>query len=141
MLSQPTISATPPSAPGLDQEALFALGMEQVRALSGSVWTDHNLHDPGITILELAAYALTDLTYRASYPLEDLLATSSGNAANMAGQFFTPRQVLHNRAWTSIRGRLPQVDDRPCRTLKNAWLRPNRLRFVADPVKGLLPVR
>ena len=42
--------------------ALFALGMEQIRALSGTVWTDHNLHDPGVTILELAAYALTDLT-------------------------------------------------------------------------------
>lgn len=27
-------------------------------------WTAHNTHDPGITVLELLAYALTDLQYR-----------------------------------------------------------------------------
>ena len=35
-----------------------------IRALSGKVWTDHNLHDPGITTLEALCYALTDLGYR-----------------------------------------------------------------------------
>jgi len=29
-------------------------------------WTTHNTHDPGITVLELLAYALTDLQYRSS---------------------------------------------------------------------------
>jgi hypothetical protein len=29
-------------------------------------WTDHNTHDPGITVLELLAYALTDLHHRSS---------------------------------------------------------------------------
>jgi hypothetical protein len=27
-------------------------------------WTDHNTHDPGVTVLELLAYALNDLQYR-----------------------------------------------------------------------------
>ena len=27
-------------------------------------WTEHNMHDPGITVLEVLAYALTDLQYR-----------------------------------------------------------------------------
>ncbi|WP_201747752.1 hypothetical protein [Dyadobacter flavalbus] len=35
-----------------------------IRALSGKRWTDHNLHDPGITTLEVLCYALTDLGYR-----------------------------------------------------------------------------
>jgi uncharacterized protein len=135
MLSQPTISGTPPADPGLDQAALFALGMEQIRTLSGAVWSDHNTHDPGITILELATYALTDLTYRANFPLEDLLATKADNAASMAGQFFTSRQVLHNRAWTEADYRKLIID---LPDVKNAWLRPNPLRFVADPVKGIL---
>ena len=26
-------------------------------------WTDSNLHDPGITVVELLVYALSDLTY------------------------------------------------------------------------------
>jgi hypothetical protein len=29
-------------------------------------WTEHNTHDPGITVLELLAYALTDLIHRSS---------------------------------------------------------------------------
>jgi uncharacterized protein len=135
MLSEPTISPAPPDDPGLDQAALFALGMEQIRTLSGAVWTDHNTHDPGVTILELATYALTDLAYRATFPVEDLLATSSNNAANMAGQFFTPRQVLHNRAWTEADYRKLIID---LPDVKNAWLRPGRQRYVADPVKGRL---
>jgi uncharacterized protein len=135
MLSQPTITATPPADPGLDQAALFALGMDEIRALSGAVWTDHNLHDPGVTILELAAYALTDLAYRATFPLEDLLAASTDDAANMAEQFFTPRQVLHNRAWTEADYRKLVID---LPDVKNAWLRPNRLRYIVDPVRGTL---
>ena len=27
-------------------------------------WTSHNTHDPGITVLELLSYALTELQYR-----------------------------------------------------------------------------
>ncbi|HWR82082.1 MAG TPA: hypothetical protein VN285_02135 [Candidatus Deferrimicrobium sp.] len=48
-------------------------GLEYIRSLSGKLWTDHNLHDPGITILEILCYALTDLGYRTGFETKDLL--------------------------------------------------------------------
>ena len=73
MLLKPTLSTAPEADPALDQQQLFAIGLDHVRRLSRRLWTDHNIHDPGITTLELLAYALTDLAYRARFPLEDLL--------------------------------------------------------------------
>jgi len=47
--------------------------MALVRSLAGDTWTDHNTHDPGVTILEQLCYALTDLGYRSQFALPDLL--------------------------------------------------------------------
>ena len=49
----PAILPGPDAEPAFDARALFAQGLAQVRALSRAVWTDHNIHDPGITMLEL----------------------------------------------------------------------------------------
>ncbi len=56
-----------------DYEALREAGVGYIRSLAGKVWTDHNLHDPGVTTLEALCYALSDLGYRAGFPIEDLL--------------------------------------------------------------------
>jgi hypothetical protein len=61
-----------------DFEHLRAEGIRLLRSLSGHVWTDHNLHDPGITILEQLCYALTDLLYRADFPVADHLTGPDG---------------------------------------------------------------
>lgn len=42
-------------------------GIEYIQSLSGAVWSDHNLHDPGITTLEILCYALSDLGYRTAF--------------------------------------------------------------------------
>ena len=38
--------------PHLDFQFLRAEGLKHLGELSGKIWTDHNTHDPGITILE-----------------------------------------------------------------------------------------
>src|SRR5258708_7786499 len=120
MLEPLTISKSPPAEPGLDQAALYAQGLAHVRRLSGRIWTDHNLHDPGVTILELLCYALTDLGYRASFPIQDLVA-SEGGAAEMTEQFATARLLLPSRPLTALdyRKLLIDVDG-----VRNAWLVP-----------------
>ncbi len=65
-------------APALDYAVLRAEGLAHVQRLAKLVWTDHNLHDPGITTLEILAYALTDLAYRASFDARDLLTGPDG---------------------------------------------------------------
>lgn len=111
---------------GLDRQRLAAAGLEHLRQLCGARWTDHNLHDPGITALELLAYALTDLSYRASLPVEDLLA--SGPSA-VAGQFFGARDVLPNRALTALDYRKLLID---LPGVKNAWVLPHAETAYAD---------
>lgn len=135
MLLTPTLSRAPETDPGLDQQQLNAIGLDYVRSLSRRIWTDHNLHDPGITTLELLCYALTDLSYRAQFPIADLLATPEDNAANMAAQFFTPRQILPNRALT-VRDYRKLLIDLP--GVKNAWIQPAALSYYADVINGVL---
>ncbi|HEY4593679.1 MAG TPA: diguanylate cyclase, partial [Thermoanaerobaculia bacterium] len=138
MLLLSTIPKAPSADPGLDQQRLFAQGLEHVRTLTWRRWTDHNVHDPGITILELLSYALTDVAYRASFPVEDLLATSSDpvqNAAGMARQFFTAGQILPNRALTALDYRKLLID---LPGVKNAWVLPVELKYFADTIQATL---
>lgn len=74
MLQQNTISPGAARKPSMDFLHLREEALDVVRQLAGEVWTDHNLHDPGITILEQLCYALTDLGYRLNFSVPDLLA-------------------------------------------------------------------
>ena len=47
--------------------------LETIRELSGQLWTDHAPHDPGITTLDILNYALSELDYQMSFPLEQYL--------------------------------------------------------------------
>ena len=92
MIPVTTISAAPPDDPILDWSALVDEGRASLAAMSDGRWTDFNLHDPGITILELVAYALTDLGYRAQHPMADLMAGSAalpGPAASLTTKAVT----------------------------------------------------
>jgi hypothetical protein len=60
---------------------LRSQGLAAAQGLAGARWTDYNLHDPGVTILEQAAYALTDLVYRADARVADQLADEHGRIA------------------------------------------------------------
>jgi len=135
MLLNQTITSVAEADPALDQAQLYSLGLDDIRRFSRRLWTDHNTHDPGITILELLCYALTDLSYRARYPLEDLLATSTDNAQNMDAQFYTPGAVLPNRPLTVIDYRKLLID---LPGVRNAWIRPAPLQYFADTVAKTL---
>lgn len=135
MLLNNKISNAPETDPALDQQQLYAIGLDHVRRLSRQLWTDHNLHDPGITTLELLCYALTELAYRAQISIEDLLATPTGNAENMARQFFTPRQILPNRPLTANDYRKLLID---MKDVKNAWIMPAEKRYFADTINNEL---
>lgn len=78
MPTAPTIRRTPPADPALDFAGLRAEGLRHLERLAGGTWTDFNLHDPGVTILEVLCYALVDLGYRTAFPFEDLLAAGGG---------------------------------------------------------------
>jgi hypothetical protein len=77
VIATAAISAKRPDDPILDWSALVEEGRSTLESMSDGRWTDFNVHDPGITILELIAYALTDLGYRANHSMADLMAGST----------------------------------------------------------------
>lgn len=85
----PTITRLPPADAGLDYRALVDEGTRLVQQLSGDLWTNFNYSDPGVTILEQLCYALTELSYRAGFPVPDLLG------APVSGTIVLERQGLH----------------------------------------------
>lgn len=60
-----------PDAFGFD--ALRALAIERAQAASGDLWTDYNLHDPGVSLLEALCFALTEDVFAARQPVPTLL--------------------------------------------------------------------
>ena len=119
----------------LDHKQLNTIGLGHVQRLSRRIWTDYNVHDPGITILELLCYALTDLGYRSSFPIKDLLASATDNAGAMQKQFFSARRILPNRPLTISDYRKLLID---IKGVKNAWLAPVTQSYYADTAKGEL---
>jgi hypothetical protein len=69
----PTLSIAPVEHVSMDFARLREEGLRLLGKLAGEQWTDYNVHDPGITILEQLCYALTDLGYRIGYPISELL--------------------------------------------------------------------
>jgi hypothetical protein len=94
MNTTPTISKIPPVEKTLHYKKLREEGMKYIQELGSEFWTDYNEHDPGITILELLCYAITDLGYRTSFPVQDLLASEEQSEANFQKQFFTSKEIL-----------------------------------------------
>lgn len=85
------ISIAPPQMKSQDFEFLREEGMKLIRANATDTWTDHNLHDPGITILEACCYAITEMGLRSGIPMRDLLASDAGGRKQ---EFFTAAQIL-----------------------------------------------
>src|SRR5580765_6285944 len=72
--SSPVIQKSPKPDHSEDYGWLRQKGLEYIEQLGSRLWTDYNIHDPGITLLELLSFALTDLAYRTSFNVADLLA-------------------------------------------------------------------
>jgi hypothetical protein len=76
----------------MDLNALREEGIERLQELSGNKWTDHNIHDPGVTILETLCYALADLAYRADFDINDILYTTPNKKPG--NTLYEPHEVL-----------------------------------------------
>ena len=97
-----SISRVTPAIRSMDFNYLREEGIRRIQELSGKIWTDYNVHDPGVMLLEVLCYAITDLGYRTSFEMKDLLASNPNDNINDDYQFFTARQILHNNALTIL---------------------------------------
>ncbi len=97
----PSIPRRPAILPEHSFEALRDEGIRLLQKLSGTTWTDHNLHDPGITMLEALVYSLTDLAYRADFPVADHLTGPDGSINFEALALHPPHRAFPCRATTA----------------------------------------
>ncbi len=106
-----------PDPDGLDFDGLRQEGIRLVQSLSGDIWTDYNLHDPGVTILEALCYALTDLAYQSGFDVADYLSTPQDEidfekqALNRPDEIFSSRAVTENDYRKLILGTIPNIDN------------------------------
>ncbi len=115
--ANPSLTVTAdPAGSAWDFASLRQRGMATLERLAGTTWTDHNAHDPGITILEQLCYVLTDLAYRANYDVRDLLA-----GAGPAGPLFPAAEVLTTCPVTLADLRKLALD---VEGVRNVWIEP-----------------
>lgn len=113
-----TISKNRKLPQAMDYEFLRKEGLRHIESLSSDLWTDYNVHDPGITILEALCYAITELGYRCQFDMKDLLTDANGDL--VSGQtFFTAKQILTVNPLTINDYRKLLVD---LPGVQNAWL-------------------
>lgn len=122
------------------QSLARALAREMARLAPD--WTDHNAHDPGITVLQMLAYALTDLQYRHgtldshSRALAQRVAQLAGSLAAVTGTDDCPPGL--QRVNYSL-GQVLGVDDFTAEQdyVRATRHRLNRLLYGTGVVSGL----
>lgn len=141
-----TISTAPPPLKSMDYALLREKALRHIQELSGKIWTDNNLTDPGITILEMLAYAITDLGYRTNYDIRDILATEPPQDIR---NFFAAKEIMTMYPVTFKDYRKLLIDiEVPlglsfCESVgvKNAWIEEsttNEIPFYLDKDKNTL---
>lgn len=128
-----TIPKNVSSNDDLSFDFLRQKGIEHIESLGSQFWTDYNIHDPGITILEVLSYALTDLGMRIELPINDLL--SNGKTNSFENQFFSASEILHNKALTAFDYRKIIIDSDPKR-IKNCWIQTTSKKLFVDCKEG-----
>lgn len=73
MTANEKLSTLPSERKSQDYASLRDTTLELIGTLAAKTWTDHNIHDPGITFAEAFIYALTDVAFRTLLPMRDLL--------------------------------------------------------------------
>lgn len=114
---------------------LRSKGIEHIESLGSQFWTDYNTHDPGITILEVLCYALTDLGMRINLPIENLL--NDGTSNTIENQFFKASEILPNNPVTELDYRKLIIDIDPIR-IKNCWLQKHSEKIYVNCKQALI---
>lgn len=128
--SSPTITAAPAEWVAADWAALRAAGLAYVERFAHTLWTDYNEHDPGVTILELLCYAITDLSQRTSLDTKDLIRSSFDSDDAMRAAFPAAHRALPSSPVTLLDYRKLLID---IPGIRNAWLQPRAPRVYVQP--------
>ncbi|MCV2485098.1 hypothetical protein OD917_09200 [Flavobacterium sp. SH_e] len=129
-----TIPKKSASEDDLDFFYLRKKGIEYIESFGSKFWTDFNEHDPGITILEMISYAISDLGMRLNLPIENILASDDINK-DIPKQFFKASEVLSSSPVTQNDYRKLFID---IEGVRNCWLAKHEKTVYVDCKKNQL---
>ncbi len=132
------INKNEPVPIGMDFVALKKEGIDIAQELSGDVWTDYNEHDPGITILENQIYALTELSYKANFEVEDIYFSNPDIKKDTDHLFYQLEKIMVCSPLTSNDYRKLIIDQ--VFEAKNAWVLPKTQSESGFDMKGVFEV-
>ena len=111
----------------MDYESLRDYGLEYIRKVGSRYWTDFNVHDPGVTILEALTLAVNDLSYRSSARMADLLTRKGSAQVSLEGTMFPAEVILSNAPTTGEDYRKLVLENIP--GIRNVWFEPVEKTF------------
>ncbi len=94
-----------------------------IQMLSGKEWTDYNAHDPGVTILEVLCYTLTEIEYKLNFSIEEILSSSSKLPFNLSSNALYLAEDILTTAPVTADDYRKLILDR-VEVINNAWLIP-----------------
>ena len=119
-----------------DFEFLKRQGIQYIEQLSGDIWTDYNIHDPGITVLEQLCYAMTELGHKASLDIRNFLFDRNQvKKQNQDYCFYEAPEILTCAPVTKDDYRkflLDRIQD-----IDNIWMIPRKQSRVGHSLVGL----
>ncbi len=118
----------------LDFFYLRKKGIEYIESFGSKFWTDFNEHDPGITMLEMLCYAISDLGMRLNLPIENILESNDSNKG-IPKQFFKASEVLSSSPVTQNDYRKLFID---IKGVRNCWLAKHKKTVYVDCKKDKL---
>lgn len=68
--------------------------LKDVQRMAGEVWTDYNAHDPGVTLLDIANYALLEADYCLQFDWRDYLTSPAEGFLPESNLLFAPSSVF-----------------------------------------------
>ena len=123
----------------MDYHHLRQLGISRLQELAGTTWTDFNEHDPGVTILEQLCFALTDIGYKASFPIQDILTALPEQGIDFEkNALYSAAQILTTHPVTATDFRkllIDQID-----VVENAWVHPVLTPETTGGINGIYEV-
>lgn len=111
----------------LDFAFLRRTGIAYIESMGGGLWSDLNDHDPGVTMLEMLAYAITDLGARLDLPIETILA--SEDDPELRRQFYRAEEILPSCPVNELDYRKLFID---IEGVRNCWMVPAEKLLYVD---------
>jgi hypothetical protein len=113
------------------QQALLDLGY-----YAKDSWSDTADHDPGVTLLQGLSYAVSDLAYRHTLPLTDLLTPAQQTGDGLFPASFGPHQTLTGAPVTADDYRRAILDLRSCDGNEHFYFRDAQLLMLDEDSNG-----